>query len=258
MPHTDALTGPITADDIAHLPKPAQRYLRFAQALGRPADLWFRATVPGFFRLRPDQRWMACLCEQHNSAADLTRDFRMRFTMAHLIPVEATDVYAHGHGRMRATALGTFTLADGRGAAYDLSELVTFLDDAVLLAPSMLLRLPVTWTPVDDDSFELTLTDNGNTVTGRVVVDDRGAPREFTTDDRWADLPEGLVKTRWSTPVDGWCLVDGRMRPRRGTAVWHLPDGPFAYAQFDYVNADITHGSEPPDGRNDIAPPPSR
>ncbi|QFZ19665.1 DUF6544 family protein [Saccharothrix syringae] len=243
MTHIDTRAEPITEDDLAHLPEPARRYLGFTRVPGRPADRWFRATVPGYFRLRPDQNWLACVSEQHNSADDLTREFRMRLKMAHLVPVQATDVYAHGHGRMHATALGVFTLADGQGPEFDLGELVTFLDDAVLLAPSMLLRLPVRWTGVDDHTFELALTDHDNTVTARVTVDHRGAPREFTTEDRWADLPGGLVRTRWSTPVDGWCLVAGRIRPRRATAVWHLPGEPFTYAQFDYLNADVTHGS---------------
>jgi uncharacterized protein (DUF2237 family) len=244
MPNTDiAHADPVTAADIAHLPEPAQRYLKFTRVLGHPADLSFHATAHGFFRLRPDQRWTACTSEQHNDAADLTRDFRLRLRLAHVIPVHAQDAYANGHGRMHATALGLFAVADGRGREFDLGELVTFLDDAVLLAPSMLLRLPVEWTAIDDHAFGLILTDHANTVTAQVTVDDRGAPREFTTEDRWADLPEGLVKTRWSTPVDGWCLVAGRMRPRRATAVWHLPAGPFTYAQFDYTNADITYNT---------------
>ncbi|MEV8436068.1 DUF6544 family protein [Actinosynnema sp. NPDC051121] len=238
-------TGPITVDDIAHLPEPAQRYLRFTRVPGRPADVSFHATAHGFFRLRPDRNWIACTTEQRNDATDLTRDFRMRLKLAHLVPVRAEDVYRQGHGRMHATALGLLPVADGEGREFDLGELVTFLDDAVLLAPSMLLRLPVEWTAIDEHTFGLALTDHDNTVTARVTVDDRGAPRDFTTEDRWADLPEGLVRTRWSTPVDGWCLVAGRIRPRRGTAVWHLPEGPFAYAQFDYTGADITYDTVP-------------
>ncbi|CAL9503271.1 hypothetical protein SUDANB95_03456 [Actinosynnema sp. ALI-1.44] len=241
---TNVATNPaaVTEEDIEHLPEPARRYLRFTRVLGRPADGSFDATVRGHFRLRPGQNWLACTTWQHDDAPTLSRDFRMRLMLAHLIPVQATDVYAHGHGHMRATALGMFTLADGQGPEFDAGELVTLLNDAVLLAPSMLLRMPVHWTPVDERTFGLALTDHRTTVTAQVTVDDRGAPVEFSTEDRWAALPTGLVRARWSTPVDGWCLVADRIRPRRATAVWHLPDGPFTYAQFDLTRADITFG----------------
>lgn len=69
-------------------------------------------------------------------------------------------------------------------------------------------------------------------VTARVLVDARGAPVEFSTDDRWCILPDGLVRTRWSTPVQGWMKINGRWQPRWGAAIWHLPGGPFCYAEF--------------------------
>ncbi|MBB5801978.1 hypothetical protein F4560_001746 [Saccharothrix ecbatanensis] len=80
-------TGPITADDIAHLPEPAQRYLRLARVPGRPADVSFHATTHGFFR--------------------------MHLKLAHVVPVRAEDVYENRHGRMHATALGLIPVADG-------------------------------------------------------------------------------------------------------------------------------------------------
>ena len=249
MPHEDFTTtlDRVTADDIAHLPEPARRHLAFAGVVGRPLDRSFEARLRGWFRLRPDQRWMSCESHQYNSAPDVTRVFRMRTTLAHLIPLRATDTYVDGHGRLHATALGLFTVADNRGPELDAGELVTFLDDAVLLAPSMLLTLPVEWSAVDEHTYQVTLTDRGVTVAGRVTVDRRGAPRDFTTDDRYAVLPEGMVRTTWSTPVDGWLLDSGRMRPRRGTAVWHLPTGPFAYAQFDFVRSTIVYNGPRPD-----------
>ncbi|CCH32902.1 DUF6544 family protein [Actinosynnema sp. NPDC047251] len=248
MPHNDFATtvAHVTPDDLAHLPEPARRHLTFAGVVGRTPDRSVEARLRGWFRMRPDQRWTACDCHQYNTAPEVTRRFRMRTSLAHLFPLRATDTYLEGHGRLHATALGLFTVADEHGPELDAGELVTYLADAVLLAPSMLLPLPVGWTAVDEHTYQLALTDHGHTVTGRVTVDHRGAPRDFTTDDRWAVLPEGLVRTRWSTPLDGWLLVSGRMRPRRGTAVWHLPDGPFAYAQLDFTRSTITYNATAP------------
>jgi hypothetical protein len=129
----------------------------------------------------------------------------------------------------------------------DLSELVTYLNDAVLLAPSMLLSLPVTWAHVSDSAFDLTLSDAGHQVTARIFVDGRGAPTDFSTDDRWCALPGGLVRTRWSTPVQGWMKINGRWQPSRGSAIWHLPGGPFCYAEFRFAPGAVTHNVPPPE-----------
>ncbi|MFD7659837.1 DUF6544 family protein [Actinosynnema sp. NPDC059797] len=240
MTHT-ALAPVVTDRDIAHLPEAARRYLRFTGVLGRPRDTGFELRARGWFRRKPTDRWAACRVEQRNTTEPVGRDYHLRLALGHVLPVHATDTYDHGRGRLRATALGAFTVADAAGPEMDAAELVTYLDDAVLFAPSTLLGLPVTWAAVDDRAFDLTLTDQDLRVTVRVTTDHRGAPREVTTEDRWADLPAGPTRTRWSTPVDGWILVAGRMRPRRACATWHLPDGPFTYAQFEFADADITY-----------------
>ncbi len=78
----------------------------------------------------------------------------------------------------------------------------------------------------------LTLTDAGRTVTARVHLDERGAPRDFSTTDRFADLPTGLTRAEWRTPVSAWTTTpDGRPFPGPMAAVWHLPDGELPYVE---------------------------
>jgi hypothetical protein len=76
-------------------------------------------------------------------------------------------------------------------------------------------------------------------VSAEVFLDDEGRPRDFRTEDRFADLPGGLVRAPWSTPVQGWTLVEGRPRPTAGAAVWHLLDGEFRYAEMSLVDLDL-------------------
>ncbi|MFI9811276.1 DUF6544 family protein [Saccharothrix variisporea] len=234
-------TPEVTDESVAHLPEAARRYLDFAGVPRRPRDTGFTLRARGWFRRKPTDRWTACRVEQRNTAPEISRDYHLHLALGHVVPVHATDSYDHGHGRLHATALGAITVADAAGPEMDRAELVTYLADAILFAPSTLLDLPVTWTAVADDTFAVTLTDRDVQVTARVTTDHGGAPREVATDDRWADLPGGPVRRRWSIPVDGWVLVAGRVRPRRVCAVWHLPDGPFTYAQFDLADADITY-----------------
>lgn len=177
---------------------------------------------------------MPCEAWQYNSRLGVARVFHMRIGAAGLLPMLGRDSYLNGRGRMLGRLLGLVTVANGSGPEYDASELVTFLNDAVIFAPSMLLRLPVSWSTAGDRSFDVTLADRGHRVTARVFLDERDAVCDFTTDDRYADTPGGLVRARWSTPVHGWRGVDGRRLPSSGSAIWHLPEGPLTYAEFTF------------------------
>ncbi len=225
---------PVTDADLAGLPEPARRYLRWMGVVGRPRDRSFLVRFRGRFK-RPGQPWMPCDAWQFNAAEPVTRLFHMRIDVARVIPMVGRDSYVAGRGAMKGKALGLVTVADGSGPEFDQSELVTFLNDAVLLAPSMLLTDSTRWTGIDDGSFDITITDEGNTVTARLFVDADGALLDFATEDRWCDLPEGLVQARWTTPISGWGEADGRPWPAGAQAVWHLPDGPLPYIEGTFA-----------------------
>ena len=232
---------------LAGLPSAAQRYLRFMGVAGGPADWSFLAHLTGRFRLRPGLPWLRCEAWQYSTCPTVTRLFHLRLSAAGLLRMTGRDAYTAGQGRMRGTLAGLVTVADSAGPETSMSELVTYFNDAVLLAPSMLLELPVTWAPVDDDSFEVTLEDSGQRVTARVFLDERGAPADFSTEDRWCALPDGMVRARWSTPVRGWRQVNGRWLPSVGSAIWHLPEGPFRYAEFSFAPGAIRYNVAPAD-----------
>jgi len=235
----------VTEADLAALPDAAARYLNFMGVAGRPPDSSFLAHFAGRLRLRPQLPWMRCEAWQYNSSPTVARLFHMRIIAAGVLPMTGRDAYVHGRGQMRGKLAGLVTVADASGPENDASELVTYLNDAVLFAPSMLLALPVSWAPAGNASFDVTLEDCGHRVTARVFTDERGAPVEFTTDDRWRDLPGGPVRTRWSTPVAGWTDVDGRRLPSRGSAIWHLPEGPFTYAEFRFSPGEVGYNALP-------------
>jgi hypothetical protein len=231
LPSGPADREPVTGRDLEHLPGPAKRYLGFMGVVGRPRDWSLHLRFRGTFRLRPGAGWLPFEAWQYNSAPAVARIFSMRIDVAGFVPMYGVDSYVGGRGRMRGKVLGLVPVANGTGQEFDLSELVTYLNDAVLLAPSMLLDAAVRWTPLDENSFGVTLTDSGTTVTAHVLVDEHGRVRDFSTTDRYCTLPTGLVRARWTTPVDGWTMVRDRPLPLGGRAIWHLPEGPYEYGR---------------------------
>ena len=248
-----AVSGPaevISDSHLASLPEPAQRYLRFMGVVGRAQDWSFRLGFHGRFRTRPQQSWMKCEAWQYNSRLAVARTFHIRVRFGGLATVLARDTYRDGHGRMLIRLMDLVTIGDGTGEEYDAGELVPYLNDAVLICPTMLFVTAVRWAPVDDTSFGISLTDHGRTITARVFVGANGAPTDFSTMDRFCfdpDAPKALVQARWTTPVEGWQTIDGRSLPTRGQAVWHLPQGPFTYADFTLIPQSLVFNVRPED-----------
>lgn len=228
--------GPVvTEDHLAGLPEPARRDFRFADVIGRPMTTSFRAHLTGRFRLRDGQAFMPAEIWQYNTASPVARIFWMRVTMAQVLPMVARDSYLDGRGHMRGKLLDLVTVADGTGAEFDIGELTTWLNDAVLMAPSMLLAAGAEFSPADSSSFAVSIADAGRTVSARVVLREDGAPVDFHTDDRFQDRAGGPRRMQWSTPIDGWQRVGGRALPTRGSAVWHTADGDFTYAVLEFA-----------------------
>jgi uncharacterized protein DUF6544 len=226
--------GPaVTDDDIETLPPVVQRYLRFMRVVGRPRDWSFRVRFQGRFRIRPGGRWLPADAWQYNLAVDPGWVFVMRLTVGHLVPFYGRDTYLGGRGHMVGTLFGCKVI-DGRGQEFDHSELVIYLNDAILLAPSMLLRQATSWTAVDDSSFDVALTDRGRTISARVWVNDRGAPVDFLAD-RYATLPHGIVLAPWRTPTQGWTTDAERPMPGPASVRYELPTGPYCYAEGRFI-----------------------
>jgi hypothetical protein len=244
LPAAPEPLGPVQEADLTALPEPAQRYLRRAGAVGRQPDWSFGLHSRGRFRLRRGWPAMPCEAWQYNSALAVARVFWMRID-AGPVTMVGRDSYLHGHGVMHGRLAKLVTVADGSGPEYDVSELVTFLNDAVLFAPSMLLRLPVTWAAAGDHAFDITLADRDHEVTARVFLDDRDLPCDFSTDDRYCVTPQGPARTRWHTPVGGWHETERRWLPGRGSAVWDMPAGPLTYAEFTFGPGDIQRNVAP-------------
>ncbi|MFT3924161.1 MAG: hypothetical protein QM778_16620 [Myxococcales bacterium] len=244
----------VTESALANMPEVVQRYMRFMGVVGRPRDWSVLAHLKGQFRPSPELPWMQAECFQYDNALEVARFFYMRIMFYGVLPVYARDVYLHGSGHMQGKALNVATVVDEKGPEIAIGELVTFLNDAILLAPSMLIGLATTWKQLDADRFEVGLRNESHAVRAQVTVDADGAPRTFVTTDRFLQDPydpaHPLVRAPWSTPIDGYQLAAGRPIPTSAQAQWHLPKGDFAYARLAFEASELSFNVAP-NGRSD-------
>lgn len=241
--------GVVREEELRDLPDVVRRYFDFMGVVGRPRVTALRIGWRGEFRLGPDRPFRACEAWQIDRRDPIARFFYMRTTVAPGLVTFVRDTYVEGRARMLAKLFDGVPIVDERGPALDTSELVTYLNDAVMLAPSMLVGGLVRFAPAGEDAFDVTLVDRGVTVSARVDVDPRGAPRDFVTTDRFGNDPfapgRPFVRARWSTPVVGFAEHDGRHVMEAGCARWHFPGGSFDYARLTLAPGGVTFEEAP-------------
>lgn len=228
------VTSPIVTDaDLAPLPEPVQRYLRFTGVVGQPRVQNYRLLFRGRIRSAPDSAWMPFEAEQQSFTDQPTRLFHMRARMFGL-PVDVFHRLVDGHATMRVKVFGAIPMADARGPEMDRAETVTLFNDMCLLAPGTLVGPGIAWQPVDDRSARAQFTHAGQTISAELVFDADGRLTNFFSDDRSQSAPDGtFVQRRFSTPVRDYRAFGPLRLAAHGDARWHLPDGEFTYGEFD-------------------------
>lgn len=236
--------GPrVTDADLAPLPAPVQRYLRYVGVVGHPRVRGFRVRFTGRIRSGPTAPWMAFTGEQHNFVDSPARLFSMQATM-HGLPVEALHSYDERGARMRVKLLSLFPVVDAGGTEFTRTETVTLLNDMCIMAPATLVDPAIRWKQLDARSVEATYTNGPHTIRAVLVFDDAGALVNFWSDDRPALAADGItfVPQRWSTPVGDY-RTNGPVRlASRGEGRYAPATGEYAYVQFDHldVSYDLT------------------
>lgn len=231
-------TAMVTEADLARLPAPVQRYLRFAGAVGKPPTWNYRLKFRGGFRQRPDSPWMPVAVDQHSFADPPARLFLIEASRLGL-PLVAFHRYVGFEATFEVKVASLLTVVDARGPEMNRSETVTLLNDMCLLAPSTLLGPGLRWEEVDPRTVRVRWENAGNQVGAVLVFDDAGALSSFASEDRSMSL-DGKTYRRlpWSTPIRAWRDFGGRRLPAQAEAVWRLPEGEFSYARFEILEVE--------------------
>lgn len=241
-----AQTAPVVTEaDLAPLPPPVQRYLRFVGVVGQPRVQSFHVRMKGRIRSAADAPWMPFTAEQTSVVNPPQRYFFMQATRAGL-PIDGLHAYADGGASMRIKLLSMFTLVDLKGPVLTRTETVTVLNDMAIMAPAALVDAAIRWRQIDERQVEARFTNGPNEVRAVLVFDATGALADFWSDDRPALAADGvtLQPQRWSTPVGAYRLQGALRLASRGQARYAAPSADYAYAEFDGI--DVTVGGAAP------------
>jgi len=243
----------VTEDDLRRLPRPVQRYLRTAGAVGQPQIDSFKAVWHGRIRATVSAPWMTFRAEQYNFfGAPPVRLFFMDATMKHL-PVDVFHRFVGDAATFRVRLLSAFTVIDAAGPAMNRGETVTLFNDLCILAPGRLIDPSIEWTEVDETHTRARYTRGAETITAELVFAASGELIDFISDDRMAASADGKTFTaqRWHTPVRDYRGFGMRRASSNAEARWIPASGEFAYLEIELERVDYnltarrTYASEP-------------
>jgi hypothetical protein len=230
--------------DLAALPAPVRRYLRYVGVVGRARVRSFRVRFEGRIRSGPKGAWMPLRAEQYSFVDRPTRLFSIQARMWGL-PVEGLHAYVNGAASMRIELLALLPVVDARGSAFTAAETVTLFNDMCVIAPATLIDPSIRWQPVDDTHVRAEFSAAAHSISATLVFDADGRLVDFFSDDRPALDADGVTfkAQRWSTPLQGYRAFGPYRLASHGDARYRAPDGEYSYGEF--ALADIEYNPAP-------------
>jgi uncharacterized membrane protein YphA (DoxX/SURF4 family) len=223
----------VTEADLARLPEPVQKYLRFTGSVGKPRVQNFHAVMTGGMAQSPGAKPLPFTAEQYSFYGERARLFFMRSAL-YGIPFEGLHEYRGADATMKIDVGSVAQVVDARGQKMNQSETVTMFNDMCFLAPATLVDPTIAWEPIDARSAKATFTNGAETISAVLSFDDAGRMVDFYSDDRFMSADGKTYENyRWSTPISDYREFDGRTIASRGRAIWHMPQGDYSYITFD-------------------------
>ncbi len=217
---------------IKHLPEPVQKYIRYANCIGKPIVNNFSINFSGKIRSHEKPVWMYLTSEQYNFIPAPTRLFYLDATMKGL-PVAGFHCFKNGVAYMDIRLLSMFKVEYQSGGVMDSSETVTFFNDMCCMAPATLIDKRIKWLEVEGNKVKASFTYNGITISAWLYFNEKGELVNFTSEDRSALGKNGeTVKLKWSTPLRDYKAINGYKLASYAETIYSYPDGDFTYATF--------------------------
>ena len=223
----------LTEAEIAHLPEPVKKYIRYTGCIGKPIVKNFKIDFSGKIRDHVKPVWMPLTSEQYNFIKTPTRLFYLDATMKGL-PLAGFHCFKNGDAYMDIRLLSMFKVEFQKGAVMNESETVTFFNDMCVLAPGALIDKRIEWLEVVGNKVKASFTNNGIIISAWLYFNEKGEMVNFVSEDRSALGKNGeTIKLKWSTPLPDYKKINGYKLASYAEAMYTYPEGDFTYATFE-------------------------
>ena len=122
-------SGELLAErELAHLPTPVQRWLRYARVIGTPRPATVRLRQTGQFQMA-GRGWVPFAAEQYFATQPPSFMWKATFRLAPLVFVTGNDQYRGGEASIEMRAMSIVSVANKRGGGLNQGDLLRFLGE---------------------------------------------------------------------------------------------------------------------------------
>lgn len=222
----------LTEDDLAGLPAPVQRWLRYSRVVGMERPATIRLKQVGQFRTGEGQAWMPFEAEQYFTTDPPGYIWSVTMQMAPLVTIRGRDRYMDGTGEIEMRVLSLIPVADKSGGSLNQGALLRYLAE-IGWFPAAAVSPYITWQRLDDNAARATISHGGVTTSGLFSFNAQGQLLAVVAD-RYDDTRNTLV--RWSGINRAYGELGGVPVPVEGEAIWHYDSGDFSYIRLRVTN----------------------
>jgi hypothetical protein len=214
--------------EIEGLPAPVQRFFRAVLKDGQPIVAAVNLSQQGLFNMsETESKWSPFTATQLVTTQHLGFDWDARIQMAPGVSAFVHDSYILGEGKLHASLLGLFTVADvGNTPQAARGELLRFFAEMPWYPTALLPSQGVRWEAIDETSARATLTDGPTTVSLVFKFNAEGAIETMRAEARNRDA---LTTMPWNGRFWEYAVRSGMLIPLAGEVGWEYPEGTRLY-----------------------------
>ncbi|WP_407391389.1 DUF6544 family protein [Carnobacterium jeotgali] len=221
----------ISKADIEVLPQNVQRWLKYAQIIGKEKITSVRLKQKATMRLEIDKKWMPVQAEQYFTTEEPSFIWKANIKMAPLFHIVGRDVYTEGKGNMLIKFLSLFTVANSKGKEINQGTLLRYLAEMVWF-PTAVVNNFITWEEIDTEHAKATMTYKEVIASGVLTFNDKGEVINFEAE-RYGEFDNKFRLELWSISLYAYKEFDGIKVPTKGDVTWKLKTGNFNWFNFE-------------------------
>lgn len=225
---------PITESDLAGLPAPVARWMRWSGVVGSPPAAFVRLRQSGRFQME-GRGWFPFSADQYFTTSPPVFLWRVKMTMLPLVAVYGLDRYQDRTGGMQMKVLSLIPVVNKTGGGLDQGALLRYLGETIWF-PSGALAPFIKWEEIEADSAKATMDYGGTVASAVFYIDAEGRPARIEAE-RYNDSREKLLP--WIAESTRYGEFAGIRMPIAGTGSWLFEDGKFTYIDWRITDVDF-------------------